>query len=108
MTINELPTGIRPMVIEQLNQQIGAQTILSVSGGRVKVHCLDGIVVMAVEYPMNEECSVRVFLEVSETYLVQRVRAGRVVSEERDHYFDTLGLALLRAAGCIDMPFGLS
>lgn len=88
-------TEIRPDQRLTIVDQIGKMTVLSISGGRLKA-LLDGI-----ELPVSNGYRVRVHLDPSDTYTVERVlvRGGKEFEKgsRSNVYFDQVSELAYRA-----------
>jgi hypothetical protein len=88
-------TEIRPEQRVEIARQIGKMTILSISGGRI-TPLADGI-----ELPVSNGYRVRVHLDATDTYTVERVlvRGGKEFAKGAcsNVYFDEVGELAYRA-----------
>jgi hypothetical protein len=98
-------SGLRDLDITATVRQIGSMNVLSVSGGRVGRLVKDGEVV-GLELPVSNGYKVRVFLDASDTYTVQRVWREKVKGEQTDVYAEEIGEVVYQAGMFRSNDFG--
>ena len=103
-------TGARTFVAQQTIDQIGRANILAVSGGRItflyKGKTTRSTSLVGLEFPVDRDHSVRVFLAHDDTYTVQRLQGNEAVGTEEDLYFFNVGDAVYRAGMYHTTSFG--
>lgn len=90
--------SVRPMVPHQTLDQIGNDTLISVSGTRLDRTTNDEGRTTSILLPVNREVAVEVFLAANDTYTVRHTRNGGVLREATGVYAEDLCSAVVDAA----------